>query len=793
VNSVLLSGAQLRTVIDFNKNWKFFLGNDSNSVSLNYNDTKWRMLNLPHDWSIEGSFSEKNPATNQGGALPGGIGWYRKLFIVPASAKSKNVFIEFDGIYQNSEVWINGHYLGKRPNGYISFRYDITPYIKFSQKNIVAVKVDNSQQPNSRWYTGSGIYRNVRLVTTNKIAVAYWGSFVTTPKINKYVATVHIKTEISNSSAKEEQAEIVQEIYDTNGKLVVRNSSTHKYLIGRDGGEHTASITIKQPQLWSVEKPNLYKAVTKIIRYGKVLDLYETRFGIRYFHFDSQKGFSLNGKPLKIFGVCNHHDLGALGAAVNTRAIERQLQILKAMGCNAIRTAHNPPASELLDLCDKMGFIVMDEAFDMWAKRKNRYDYHLYWKEWHKKDLEDMIRRDRNHPSVFIWSIGNEIREQFDSTATIMTKELVGIVKSLDTTRPVTSALTENIPEKNFIYQSGALDVLGFNYKMNDYPELPKRFPGQKMIAAETSSALATRGYYDMPSNSVRLWPPDSKGPFIKGNPDFTVSAYDHVHAYWGATHEANWNAVKKNNFLAGIYVWSGFDFLGEPVPYAWPARSSYYGIIDLAGFPKDVYYMYQSEWTTKPVLHIFPHWNWTAGDTVDVWAYYNNADEIELFVNNKSIGIKKKTEDGLHVMWRVAFKPGALKAVSKKKGKQVLIKEIRTAGEPAKIELLSDRKTIKADGKDLSFITVRVLDKDGNLVPYADNRIQFSISGEGDIAATDNGYQADLESFQSKSRKCWKGLALVIVRSSNKNGTIILKAKSDGLPPSSIKIISNN
>jgi beta-galactosidase len=341
VNSVLLSGAQVRTVIDFNKNWKFFLGNDSNSVSLNYNDTKWRMLNMPHDWSIEGSFSEKNPATNQGGALPGGIGWYRKLFIVPASAKNKNVFIEFDGIYQNSEVWINGHYLGKRPNGYISFRYDITPYIKFSQKNIVAVKVDNSQQPNSRWYTGSGIYRNVRLVTTNKIAVAYWGSFVTTPKINKYVATVHIKTEISNSSAKEEQAEIVQEIYDTNGKLVVRNSSTHKYLIGPDGGEHTASITIKQPQLWSVEKPNLYKAVTKIIRYGKVLDLYETRFGIRYFHFDSQKGFSLNGKPLKIFGVCNHHDLGALGAAVNTRAIERQLQILKAMGCNAIRTAHN--------------------------------------------------------------------------------------------------------------------------------------------------------------------------------------------------------------------------------------------------------------------------------------------------------------------------------------------------------------------------------------------------------------------------------------------------------------------
>ena len=796
VNLVLLTNAQVRSVIDFDKDWKFFLGNDSKAVSLNYNDAKWRILNLPHDWSIEGSFSEKNPATNQGGALPGGIGWYRKTFTVPASVKNRNVFIEFDGIYQNSEVWINEHYLGKRPNGYISFQYDLTSYIKPYQKNIIVVKVDNSQQPNSRWYTGSGIYRNVRLLITNPIAaVAHWGTFVTTPEVSEREAKITITSTIQSFIQKEKSFSLYTNIYDASGKLVSNGIESLRNSIAINGDQvrQVYSVKILDPKLWSINRPYLYKAVTRIMSEGKLIDEYSTNFGIRYFNFDSQKGFSLNGKHLKILGVCMHHDLGALGAAVNTRAIERQLQILKEMGCNAIRTAHNPPAPELLDLCDQMGFIVMDEAFDMWAKRKNRFDYHLYWNEWHKKDLEDMILRDRNHPSVFIWSIGNEIREQFDSTGLIITNELVEIVKNLDTTRPVTSALTENIPGKNFIYQSDALDLLGFNYKLNDYPDLPKRFPGQKLIASETSSALATRGHYDMPSDSIRLWPPDSKGPFTKGNNDFTVSAYDHVYAYWGATHEASWNAIKKNDFLAGTYVWSGFDFLGEPVPYPWPARSSYYGIIDLAGFPKDVYYMYQSEWTTKPVLHIFPHWNWKVGDTVDVWAYYNNADEVELFLNNKSLGTKKEMGDALHVLWRIPFEPGIVKAVSRKNGKQVLIKEIRTAGEPAKIELVADRKAIKADGKDLSFITVRLLDKNGNLVPNADNLIQFSITGNGSIAATDNGYQADLESFQSRNRKCWKGMAIVIVRSYEKKGTILLKAASERLAPSAIKIISNN
>jgi beta-galactosidase len=570
------------------------------------------------------------------------------------------------------------------------------------------------------------------------------------------------------------------------------------------------NCVVSKPLLWSVDKPQLYKLITKIYENGVMKDSVNNSFGIRSINFDSQKGFFLNNQPLKIKGACLHHDLGALGAAFNYRAAERQLQILKDMGCNAIRTAHNPPAPEFLDLCDKMGFLVMDEAFDMWRKKKNKnkFDYHLDFDEWHERDLQAMVLRDRNHPSVFMWSIGNEIREQFDSTGTSITKELVDIVKKLDPTRPVTSALTETMPEKNFITKANALDVLGFNYKYYDYAALPQRFPGQKFIATETASALATRGVYQFPSDSMRIWPPDYKAQdTFKGNKDYTASAYDNTYAYWGGTHEKTWQAVKKYPHMAGIFVWSGFDFIGEPLPYPnFPARSSYYGIVDLAGFPKDVYYMYQSEWTNKPVLHIFPHWNWNKADTVDVWAYYNNADEVELFLNGKSLGIRKKINEELHVMWRVPFEPGALKAISRKNGRIVLIKEIKTAGKPAKIELTAYRKIIKADarpparagsdgdgpagrGKDLSFITARVLDKDGNLVPDADNLIEFSISGNANIAATDNGYQADTTSFTSYKRRAWKGMALAIVKASSKKGNSTLTATAAGLKPGTIAL----
>jgi len=781
--------AQSANTENFDSNWKFYLGDSPDAKNETFNDASWRTLNLPHDWSIEGSFDEHSPATTGGGALTGGIGWYRKTFTLPASSKDKNIFIDFDGVYLNSEVWINGHYLGIRPYGFSSFRYDLTPYLKYgNEKNVIVVKVDNSQQPNSRWYSGSGIYRNVWLVTTDKVFVDHWGTFITTPKVSDQSAKINLQLKINNTSADQKNISVSTIIYNKDGKEVA--SKTSPLSAAKNISEATQIFTVNNPGLWSIEQPYLYKAITKIIADGKTVDSYTTTFGIRYFEFDINKGFLLNGKHVKINGVCDHHDLGCLGSAINKRALERQLEILKAMGCNGIRTSHNPPAPELLELCDKMGFIVMDEAFDMWKKQKNPYDYHLHWDEWHKKDLEDLILRDRNHPSVFIWSIGNEIIEQGDSAGTSIAKELVGIIKNLDTTRPVTSALNNPNPN-NFIYKSGALDLVGYNYDHRSFGNFPQRFPGKKFIGTETVSALETRGHYDMPSDSIRRWPvADDYVTKAVMNNDFTVSAYDNISAPWGSTHEETWKQIKKYDFLSGQYIWTGFDYIGEPTPYEWPARSSYFGIIDLAGFPKDVYYMYQSEWTNKTVLYIFPHWNWKPGKIVDVWAYYNNADEVELFLNNKSLGIKKKNGDDLHVMWRIPFVPGTLKAVSRKNGNVVLIKEIKTAGAPAKIILTADRKNIKADGKDLSFVTVKIADAEGNTVPDADNDIRFKISGEGFIAGVDNGNETSMEMFKADHHKTFNGLGLAVIQSKEKAGIIYLTATSAGLQSATVEIV---
>ncbi|MBS1627423.1 MAG: DUF4982 domain-containing protein [Bacteroidetes bacterium] len=784
----------VRSVENFNKNWKFYYA-DTTDVKNdykeeNYNDAKWRILNLPHDWSVELPFAKNNPAAPEGGALPGGIGWYRKSFTVPVTSKEKQIRIEFDGVYRCSEVWINGHRLGFRPNGYISFQYDLTPYIKFGKKNSIAVKVDNSKQMNSRWYSGSGIYRNVRLVTTNKTAIEHWGTFITTPLVNEQEANVQliIKANIVANATQEVAASTV--IYDKDGKTAGRE------VIQLSNKEKAATvqqnIIIRQPKLWSVEHPYLYKAVTTILINNKAVDNYETTFGIRYFNFDANKGFSLNGKPLKILGVCNHHDLGCLGAAINYRALERQLEILKSFGCNAIRTSHNPPAPELLELCDKMGFIVMDEAFDMWKIAKTKYDYHLYWDEWHKKDLEDQILRDRNHPSVFMWSVGNEIPEQEDATGTGIAKELSDIVRNLDTTRPIVDANDRPFPSKNFILKSNVFDLIGYNYHHSLYKSFLDSFPNKKFIASETTSGLETRGEYFFPSDSIRVWPPQHKKGEDRNsgmNADFTVSAYDNTRAPWSSTHEQSWKIIKKYPYLSGMFIWTGFDYLGEPTPYTWPAKSSYFGIVDLAGFPKDVYYMYQSEWTNKDVLHILPHWNWNKGDSVDVWVYYNHADEVELFVNGKSVGIRKKQGDDLHVMWRVAYEAGNIKAVSRKNGKVFLTKQINTAGKAAKIELIADRKTINANGEDLSFITVRILDKDGNLVPKADNLINFMIDGEAFIAGVDNGNPVSHEPFKANYRKAFNGLALAVIQAKEKKGTVKIIATSNGLTPASINL----
>ena len=800
------ANAQEKDRVSFDNDWKFHLGDDSNAKKTFYNDVAWRNLNLPHDWSIEGKFDPNNPAGTGGGALPGGIGWYRKSFSVPLTSKDKNIFIDFDGVYRLSEVWINGHYLGERPNGYISFRYDLTPYLKFGyEKNEIAVRVDNSEQPNSRWYSGSGIYRNVWLVTTGKIFVDHWGTFISTPQVDDKTAAIVFNTKVNNTTNANATVIVKTLVYDSASKIITAPTATLAINSG-SANQVTQKISLANPNLWSVDRPYLYKAVTQVILDGNVIDEYNTNFGVRSFHFDADKGFFLNGKHVEIQGVCEHHDLGALGAAVNTRAIERQLEILKAMGCNAIRTSHNPPAPEFLDLCDKMGFIVMDEAFDMWKRPKTKYDYHLYWDQWHVQDLTDQILRDRNHPCVFIWSVGNEIPEQSayvwnpsdpkshvkDSSGKTIAKELATLVHSLDTTRPITTA-NDHTDTSNLILQSGVNDLICFNYRHLQWPLAQQRWGKKSFIATEAASAFETRGVYYMPSDSIRLLP--ALSGFVDKTkdlyPDLTASSYDNFAALWGSTHEQSLKVILKYPFMAGEFVWTGFDYIGEPTPFPWPARSSYFGVIDLAGFPKDGYYLYQSLWTNKPVLHILPHWNWKAGDSVDVWAYYNNADEVELFLNGKSLGIRKKSGDELHVMWRVSYEPGTLKAVSRKGGTLVLTDSVRTAGAPAKIILSADRNTINADGNDLSYVTVKIEDAKGNLVPDAANDVQFKIVGEASIAGVDNGSETSLESFKANHRKAFNGLCLAIVQSKNKAGAIQFTASSPGLQPASLVITS--
>lgn len=813
------SSKNVRENVDFTEGWKFYLGDDSIAYNTQYDDAKWRILDLPHDWSIEADFSLKNPATPGGGALPGGIGWYRKDFVVDKFDEGKNVYIDFDGIYWNSKVWINGHLLGERPNGYISFRYDLTPYIKVGERNVIAVRVDNSKQPNSRWYSGSGIYRNVRLVTTNDLHVDLWGTYVTTPTVTKDNAEIKIETNIKNSSDLSQTFELYSILIDKDGKEIAGINNSESVGIGENISMNQ-SLKVSNPILWSIDNPYLYKIVTRIEQNGKLVDEYETPLGIRYFSFDPNKGFFLNGESVKIKGVCNHHDLGFLGAAVNTRAIERQLEILKEMGCNGIRTSHNPPAPELLDLCDKMGFIVMDEAFDMWRKKKSPYDYSQYFPEWHERDLTDLILRDRNHPSIFMWSIGNEILEQwshinadtldlqqanmvlnFANTLnkkdidakelhvnSLLTIKLADIAKKLDPTRPITTGNNETEPS-NHIFRSGAMDIIGFNYHENNWVNFHEKFPNQKLIITESTSGLMSRGYYEMPSDSMNIWPERWDKPFER--PVHHCSSYDNCHVPWGSTHEDTWRLVKNYDHISGVYLWTGFDYLGEPTPFWWPSRSSYFGVIDLAGFPKDIYYMYQSEWTNKDVLHIFPHWNWKEGQTVDIWAYFNNADEVELFLNGLSLGKKAKEKDVYHVFWRVPFQKGTLKAVSYKDGKEVLTREVKTTGDPISIKLTADRQTIKADGKDLSFITVEALDAEGNPVPVADNLINFTIEGDGFIAGTDNGDPTDPNSLKKPSRKLFSGKALAVVQSHKKAGKIILKATSSNLKQASIEINS--
>ncbi len=801
---------------EFNDGWRFHLGEMPDASSPQLDDAAWKTLNLPHDWSIGGDFSEKNPSGFSGGALPGGTGWYRKTFTIGKKLAGKKICINFDGVYMHSEVYINGQLVGKRPYGYISFRYDLTPYIKFGEPNVIAVKADNSRQPNSRWYSGSGIYRNVWLTVLNSVHVDLWGTYVTTPKVTATQADIVINTTVRNEKTDPCDVEISTTLLDAQNKSIRKAVETL-----RVSSEHTGvcrqTIALDNPRLWSPETPYLYQVKTELKVDGKLTDTYYTTTGVRTFTFDAEKGFSLNGKSMKIKGVCLHHDLGCLGAAVNYRALERQLEILKEMGCNGIRTAHNPPAPELLELCDRMGFIVQDEVFYMWRKTKSKYDYSNDFLEWYERDLTDFILRDRNHPSIFTWSIGNEIWEQWSDSFgdtlsveyanqlfklgltpeevkeqsdkhpyTLLTTRLTEIVRKLDPTRPISTANNETEP-RNLLIQSPAPDLIGFNYNNHNWEKFNEKYPGQKLLITESTSGLMTRGYYEMPSDSIFIRPHAEKAKFDR--PLKECSAYDNCHVPWGSTHEKSWDMVKTMDHIPGYYVWTGFDYIGEPTPYEYPARSSYFGIIDLAGFPKDVYYMYQSEWTNKKVLHLFPHWNWEKEQEIDIWVYYNNADEVELLVNGKSQGIKRKGENEYHLSWRVKYEPGTVKAISRKNGQMVLEQEIRTAGEPAQIRLTADRRTIKADGKDLSFVTVEILDKDGTLCPNADNLVRFEVSGNTSIAGVDNGSPYSMERFKDNKRKAFYGKCLVVLQNDGTKGMSTLKAISEGLEAAEITL----
>ena len=769
--------AQARDRQNFDNGWRFVLADSAQMSKTDYHDTHWRALNLPHDWAVEGDFLCSNPSGAGGGALPGGIGWYRKTFNLQKK-QGERYFIEFDGVYMNARVYINGKEVGYRPYGYSSFEYDITPYL-IAGRNVVAVRVDNSDQPNSRWYSGCGIYRHVWFTKTADVHVKHWGVHVVANPDGRISVTADVESQ-------GKAYKVRNQVFDAQGRAV--------------------GLKVRRPHLWSVDDPYIYKVRTQVLVGGKVVDEVWTNTGFRSFRFDAKTGFWLNGKNMKLNGVCEHHDFGCLGAVVNEDAMHRKLVRLKEMGVNAIRSSHNPPAPELLNMCDTMGLIVMDESFDMWRRRKTQNDYARFFDEWHERDLADLILRDRNHPSILMWSIGNEVLEQWSyadadtltleqanlilnaghdastlakdgetSVNTLLADHLADIVRRYDTTRPITAGCNEPSPN-NHLFKGKALDIVGFNYHHQWIKDVPKNFPGRPFIMTESVSALQTTGFYTMPSDSVIKAPKEWWLPYT--DPSFKCSSYDNMHASWSSTHEETWDVVKHTPYVGGQFIWTGFDYIGEPTPYSYPARSSYFGIIDLAGQPKDVYYMYQSEWTNRPVLHLFPHWNWLDGEQIDMWCYYNQADEVELYINGKSQGVRRKADSHqYHVMWRVTFEPGEVKVVARKDGKEVRQQTIHTAGQPHHLQL-----SIDYQGKNTTFVKVEVVDENGNRCPWAENQVFFDT--DATIIGVDNGNQTSLERFKDNKRKAFFGRCFVVL-----DGHGTLKAKSYGLPTATIKL----
>jgi beta-galactosidase len=788
-----------RLMMDYN--WKFIQSDIKEAEKPDFDDTRWRTLNLPHDWSIEGEFKEDAITKGAGGYLPTGIGWYRKRFNLLSVDKGQQFWIEFDGVYMNSDVWINGHHLGKHPYGYTSFYHDLTPFIK-KGGNIIAVRVDNSLQPNSRWYSGSGIYRHVWLNIAGPVHIAHWGTYITTPEVNSSSATISVRTSIENHNQGAKNMILRSVIKNESGKEVA-TAETPVLLTSSEKTDVEQTLSVASPSLWSIDTPSLYTLQSFVLEGTKLNDNYISTFGIRKIEFDKDRGFLLNGTHIKMNGVCLHHDAGCLGSAVPEQAWARRLQLLKEMGCNAIRTSHNPPAPEFLDLCDKMGFLVMDEIFDEWIEKKGQvgFGYHIYFEEWWKSDLLSMIHRDRNHPSVVIWSAGNEVPDQVVETGIEVMRKLAETFHNEDPTRPVTQA-NDRIAAGDGPAKLPFLeiqDIVGYNYvdRWNERRELyysadRHDHPDWKMTGTENVSVGGLRGQYSIASDQSDRRPGRSR--------DYRLGM---IQA------EQLWKFTSVNDYVIGDFMWTGIDYLGEA---GWPNKNSSSGVIDLCGFPKDGFYFYQSQWTKKPMVHILPHWNWAGseGRVISVIAY-SNCDTVELFLNGKSFGAKSyvfpqqghskswngytrpyvaPTTSDLHLSWDVPYEPGSLKAVGRKNGK-IISEEVRTTSKPAAIRLSADRKNINADAHDIANVKVEIVDENGFVVPTASNTIEFKIEGEGILLGTDNGNPQDKTQMKSRQRDAFNGLALAVVQSTEKSGSIRLTAVSEGLKDAVLQVVS--
>ncbi|NOV03724.1 Ig-like domain-containing protein [Paenibacillus planticolens] len=798
--------------LNFNENWRFqreTSGGLTGAQLPGYDDSAWRQLSLPHDWSVELDFNAQSPATHEGGFLDGGTGWYRKTFTLPSTMENKRLSVDFDGVYMNSTAYLNGQLLGTYPYGYNAFTYDVTGKVYTDgRENVLVVKVNNIQ-PSSRWYSGSGIYRNVYLSVTNPIHVERYGTFVTTPDLeNDYKANkagVNLGTKVKNESSSAAQIKVKSTIVDSAGTAVASVESPEQTVQAGVVANFADHTEIMNPKLWSVDNAYRYKLVTEVTVGGQVVDTYETRFGLRYFTFDPNDGFSLNGQYMKLHGVSMHHDLGALGAATNYRAVERQMQIMKDMGVNAIRVTHNPASPELIEACNNLGLLVVEEAFDAWNQSKKTYDYGRFFSTWGEHDVKEMVDNHKNEPSIIMWSLGNEIYDTTSASGVTTARNLVKWVKEIDTTRPTTIGEDKTRGDKvnvtalnaNIKAIFDAVDIVGLNYSENNYAGYHQQNPNWIIYGAETSSATRSRGVYTHPNQSNQS----------TTYADMQQSSYDNDYVGWGRTAEDAWKRDRDLKHVAGQFIWTGFDYIGEPTPYynSFPAKSSYFGAVDTAGFPKDIFYYYQSQWSDKPMVHLLPHWNWKTGDTVRVLAY-TNAQKVELLLNGRSLGERsyeskttswgaayKETSAGkTYLEWSVPYEAGTLEAVAKDASGTIIGRDqVTTAGEPAAVRLTADKQVITADGTDLSFITADIVDSAGRIVPTADNLIQFSLSGSGNLAGVDNGNAASVERYKDNKRKAFSGKALAILQSDKQAGEIVLNATAAGLTGSSVRVIT--